>query len=84
MKDIRDKKFNSNRIKEGQYTRVTKTIEKIGNSSLNGNRYNKFNKRNTGIAKEVKNTSKIKIYGYRNDNKCNNINYSNNYPKIYW
>ena len=34
MKDIRDKKFNSNRIKEGQYTRITKTIEKIENSSL--------------------------------------------------
>ena len=34
MKDIRDKKFNSNRIKEGQYTRITKTIEKIKNSSL--------------------------------------------------
>lgn len=28
MKDIRDKKFNFNRIKEGQYTRITKTIEK--------------------------------------------------------
>ena len=27
MKDIRDKKFNSNRIKEGQYTRITKTID---------------------------------------------------------
>ncbi|HBJ12554.1 MAG TPA: hypothetical protein DDY53_04440 [Clostridiales bacterium] len=48
----------------------------------NGNRYKKFNKRNTGTAKEVKNTSKIKIYGYRNDDKCNNISYSNNYPKI--
>ena len=35
MKDIRDKKLNSNRIKEGQYNRITKTIEKIIKSVYN-------------------------------------------------
>lgn len=34
MKEIRDKKLNSNIIKEGQYTRITKTIEKIEKSFL--------------------------------------------------
>ena len=34
MKEIRDKKLNSNIIKEGQYTRITKTIEKIERSFL--------------------------------------------------
>ena len=34
MKEIRDKKLNSNTIKEGQYTRITKTIEKIEKSFL--------------------------------------------------
>ena len=52
--------------------------EKMYKIEKNGNRYNKFNKRNTGIAKEVKNTSKIKIYGYRNDSKYNNIKLNHN------
>ena len=55
MKDIRDKKFNSNRIKEGQYTRITKTIEKIENSSLG-----KLN---------VKDISNDDIQKFLNDNK---------------
>ena len=55
MKDIRDKKFNSNRIKEGQYTRITKTIEKIENSSLG-----KLN---------VKDISNYDIQKFLNDNK---------------
>ena len=29
MELIRDKKYNSNKIKDGQYSRITKTIEKI-------------------------------------------------------
>ena len=55
MKDIRDKKLNSNRIKEGQYTRITKTIEKIENSSLG-----KLN---------VKDISNDDIQKFLNDNK---------------
>jgi len=55
MKDIRDKKFNSNRIKEGQYTRITKTIEKIENSFLG-----KLN---------VKDISNDDIQKFLNDNK---------------
>ena len=55
MKDIRDKKLNSNRIKEGQYTRITKTIEKIENSSLG-----KLN---------VKDISNNDIQKFLNDNK---------------
>lgn len=55
MKDIRDKKFNSNRIKEGQYTRIAKTIEKIENSSLG-----KLN---------VKDISTDDIQKFLNDNK---------------
>lgn len=55
MKDIRDKKLNSNRIKEGQYTRITKTIEKIKNSSLG-----KLN---------VKDISNDDIQKFLNDNK---------------
>ena len=34
MKLIRDKKYNSNKIKDGQYSRITKTIEKIHNSKI--------------------------------------------------
>ena len=72
-----------NGFNNGKYKKIYKGIKcKNVQNRNNGNRYNKFNKRNTEIAKDVKNTSKIKIYGYRNDNKCNNINYSNNYPKI--
>ena len=55
MKDIRDKKLNSNRIKEGQYTRITKTIEKIENSFLG-----KLN---------VKDISNDDIQKFLNDNK---------------
>lgn len=54
-KDIRDEKFNSNRIKEGQYTKITKTIEKIENSSLG-----KLN---------VKDISNDDIQKFLNDNK---------------
>lgn len=55
MKDIRDKKLNSNRIKEGQYTRITKTIEKIENSFIG-----KLN---------VKDISNDDIQKFLNDNK---------------
>jgi len=34
MELIRDKKYNSNKIKDGQYSRITKTIEKIQNSTI--------------------------------------------------
>lgn len=65
MKDIRDKKLNSNRIKEGQYTRITKTIEKIENSSLG-----KLN---------VKDISNDDIQKFLNDNKNYSNSYIKNY-----
>ncbi len=34
MELIRDKKYNSNKIKDGQYSRITKTIEKIQSSKI--------------------------------------------------
>ena len=34
MELIRDKKYNSNKIKDGQYSRITKTIEKIHDSKI--------------------------------------------------
>ena len=68
-----------NGFNNGKYKKIYKGIKcKNVQNRNNGNRYNKFNKRNTGIAKKVKNTSKIKIYGYRNDSKYNNIKLNHN------
>ena len=55
MELIRDKKYNSNKIKDGQYSRITKTIEKIHNSKIG-----KMN---------VKDITSDDIQDFLNDNK---------------
>ena len=55
MELIRDKKYNSNKIKDGQYSRITKTIEKIHDSKIG-----KMN---------VKDITADNIQDFLNDNK---------------
>lgn len=66
-----------------QYKQLYKGIklENVQNRN-NGIRYKKSNSGNSKFTSKVENTSKIKICGVRNDNKCNNINFINTSNKI--
>lgn len=66
-----------------QYKQLYKGIKlKNVQNRNNGIRYKKSNSRNSKFTSKIENSSKIKICGVRNDNKCNNINFVNTSNKI--